>query len=390
MILCRECGNSAPSKDGFCSSCGALLDWSGERVETAVLPTVSANPTGGEVWSPGPAEAGGGAGTGAGAAAQTVAHGQAVQPVAHGPVIPPDPTARQTELRPPGRHPTAEARRADPVPIASEPEYSGPYCQACGVRNPEGRQFCRSCGAPLSPTGQAPGPRRGWWRRLLDRILRRRPQYSAGERPSGFRDHSEGAGANPHGRRLKLPRHIKLGKLAPVVLVLGLVGIGLGPARSWVTTEVSSLLGRAKAKVDQHYANVTPTGAAANAEKGHPAGLAIDGVNTTYWASAQHTDGVGDVITITFAGPVDIDQIGLLSGADPANFRLSARPHDLVVAAPGSPDATLSFDDTADFQSRALTLRHVSSVTITVKDAYPGQKQHDLAVRDLEFFVKSS
>jgi hypothetical protein len=49
----------------------------------------------------------------------------------------------------------------------------------------------------------------------------------------------------------------------------------------------------------------------------------------------------------------------------------------------------VSFDDSADFQNRALTLRHVTSVTITVKDSYPGQKQHDLAIRDLEFFVKS-
>jgi hypothetical protein len=233
---------------------------------------------------------------------------------------------------------------------------------------------------------------RGWWRRLLDRLLRRRRELAAGERPSGFRDHSSASGGvagAPHKRRFRLPRHIKLGRLAPLVMVAGLVGIGLGPARIWVTTEVGNLMGRAKATVDQHYANVTPVGATANAEKNHAAGLAIDGVNTTYWASAQHTDGVGDSITVTFAAPVNIDQIGILSGADPANFRVSARPHDLTVSAAGVPDVALSFDDSADFQNRVLTLRHVTSVTITVKDSYPGQKQHDLAIRDLEFFVKS-
>jgi hypothetical protein len=241
-------------------------------------------------------------------------------------------------------------------------------------------------------SGTGPEVRRGWWRRLFDRLLRRRRGLAAGERPSGFRDHANAAGgaAAPRKRGLHLPRHIKLGKLAPLVMLIGLVGIGLGPARTWITSEVSSLLGKAKAKVEQHYTNVTPVGATANAEKNHAAGLAIDGVNTTYWASAQHTDGVGDAITVTFAAPVDIDQIGILSGADPADFRVSARPHDVTVSAAGVPDTTLTFDDSADFQSRPLTLRHVSSVTITVTVAYPGQKQHDLAIRDLEFFVKST
>ena len=395
MILCRECGNSAPSKDGFCSACGALLDWSGEKVETRVLPVVPAVPS-----------------TATAAADVTKQHGAAAQ---HNITTQPD-IARQSDVttRPgttpppadaersygsaersygsygsPGWTPTAEARRADPVPVASEPEYTGPYCQECGVRNPQDRQFCRSCGALLQSGAAGPAPRRGWWRRLFDR-LRGRREFAAGERPSGFRDHAAGAGGAPHKPKLRLPRYIKPGKLAPLLVIAGLVGIGLGPARSWVTTEVSSLLGKAKSRVSQHYANVTPVGAKADAEPGHAAGLAIDGVNTTYWASSQHHDGTGDTITVTFASPVDIDQIGILSGADPADFRASARPHDLTVAATGAPDATLGFEDSADFQNRPITLRHVTTVTITVKDAYPGQKKHDLAVRDLEFFVKSS
>jgi ribosomal protein L40E len=335
MILCRECGNSAPSSDGFCSSCGALLDWSGEQMETRVLPAVS-------VAAPEPA----------------------------------------------GWTPAAEARRADPVPIAPQPQYTGPYCQACGARNPEGRQFCRACGTELRLTSAALAARRRWWRRLFDR-LRGRRDFAAGQRPSGFRDHTDGDGGAPRKRR-RLPRQFKLGKLAPIAIVLGLAGIGLGPARTWITAEVSGLFGKAKTTVNQHYANVTPVGAKGAAEKNHGAGLAIDGLNTTYWASAQHTDGAGDTITVTFAAPVDLDQIGILSGADAADFRASARPHDLTVSAAGVPDTALAFDDSADFQSRALTLRHVTVITITVRDSYPGQKKHDLAIRDLEFFVKAS
>jgi hypothetical protein len=389
MILCRECGNSAPSSDGFCSSCGALLDWSGERVETRVLPAVQ--PTA-QVWTPAAVDPSPSPTTTKPGTGPNVNTNRLIPPpvLPQQPAGPPGPAVTAPE--PTGWIPTPEARRADPVPVSAEPAYTGPYCQACGVRNPEGRQFCRSCGTLLQLTALASADRRGWWRRLIDRLLRRRRDLAAGQRPAGFRDHSNSSGGSadgPHRRGLRRPRHIKLGKLAPILVVAGLAGIGLGPARIWVTNEVNSLMGRAKATVTQHYANVTPVGATADAEKDHAAGLAIDGVNTTYWASTQHTDGVGDSITVTFAGPVNLDQLGLLSGADPANFRASARPHDLTVSAAGVPDVNVSFDDTADFQNRALTLRHVTSVTITVKDSYPGQKQHDLAIRDLEFFVKS-
>ncbi|HEY3631192.1 MAG TPA: hypothetical protein VGL21_09860, partial [Jatrophihabitantaceae bacterium] len=44
MIVCQECGNSAPSTDGFCSSCGVLLEWSGQPVETPPPPPPLAGP----------------------------------------------------------------------------------------------------------------------------------------------------------------------------------------------------------------------------------------------------------------------------------------------------------------------------------------------------------
>ncbi|HXR71560.1 NADase-type glycan-binding domain-containing protein [Actinocrinis sp.] len=380
MILCRECGNSAPSRDGFCSSCGALLDWSGERVETQVLPTVQGAPTG-QTVPPIPATATAGvsqvepqAGVFQGGIAQG---GTGQGGIGQGAVAP-------------GWTPAVEARRADPVPVQSEPEYNGPFCQACGVRNPQDRRFCRSCGAMLQLPTLAAQARRGWWRRLIDRLTGRRREFAAGERPTGFRDHHGASSGQPGKRRVRLPRHLKLGRLAPILVIAGLAGIGLGPARTWVTNEVNTLLGKAKARVNQHYVNVTPVGASAVSQKDHGAALAIDGLNNTYWATSKHPDGTGEAVTITFSAPVDIDQIGILSGADAQNFRAFARPHELVVTAAGASPETLTFDDSADFQSRGATLRKVTTVTITVKDAYAGQKQHDLAIRDLEFFVKSS
>ena len=370
MILCRECGNSAPSADGFCSSCGALLDWAGERVEprqsplTAPLVPPPVTPT-----------------------AQRQAVSFNAQPVAQQSSI----TPPAEQIDPAGRIPTPEGRRTDPVPLASEPEFTGPYCAACGTRNPEGRQFCRACGSLLRLDAQATERRRRWWQRLF----RRRSGYVAGERPGGFREHPDRHhhGGSPGHLKRRRRLHLKLGKAAPIFIVLGFVGIGLGTGRAWVTDHVFHLFNKAKATLSVHYSNVIPVGVTADAEKDHAAGLAIDGLSNTYWASSQHPDGVGDTITVTFATPTDIDQIGLLSGADPADFRASARPHDMTVtvAGPGSSGSdTLTFDDTADFQNKSVFLHHVTSVTFTVKDSYPGQKKHDLAVREIQFFVLST
>lgn len=400
MILCRECGNSAPSSDGFCSSCGALLDWAGERVENRsgaasapLTPPPITPPTQRPTVSFTASEQ-------APATQGSMTQG----PMGQGPMTqgsmgqgPATPWVAQPGagpyVEPGGRLPMPEARRSEPVPVASEPEYTGPYCASCGTRNPGDRQFCRACGSLLRLDSVSAAKRRRWWQRLF----RRRTGYEAGERPGGFLDHSNqspGAQAAPPRKRRRLPRAIKLGKAAPVFVVLGLVGIGLGPARAWVTDHVFTLFGKAKSTLNQHYSNITPVGATGSGEKDHGAGLAVDGLSNTYWACSDHADGVGDTITVTFATPVDIDQIGLLSGADPSSFRASARPHDLTVSgggtgASGGP-ATLTFDDTADFQNRAITLRHVTSVTFTVKDSYPGQQKHDLAVREIQFFVRSS
>ena len=379
MILCRECGNSAPSSDGFCSSCGALLDWAGEKVENrtgAVATPLLPPPVTPRTERP------------------TVSFTGSGQSSAWTPDAAP---ATNPYVESGGRLPAPEPRRSEPVPIASEPEFTGPYCASCGTRNPEDRRFCRACGSLLRPEAAEAAKRRRWWQRLL----RRRTGYEAGERPGGFRDHSRQAGhaeAAPPKKRRRLPRAIKLGKAAPLFVVLGLAGIGLGPARAWVTDHVFTLFGKAKSTIDQHYVNVTPVGATGSGEKDHGAPLAVDGLSNTYWACSDHTDGVGDTITVTFATPVDIDQIGLLSGADPNSFRASARPHDFTITGTGtgpgtgaaSAPQTLTFDDTADFQNRSITLRNVTSVTFTVKDSYPGQQKHDLAVREIQFFVRSS
>ena len=388
MIVCSECGNAAVSGDAFCASCGVLLEWSGQPVEAA-----------------------------AGAV-----------------------DGRQ----PPARKPVAERDRPGPVPVMTGQVYAGPYCSACGVRNPEGRTFCRSCGESLRPGAAAQGPAPGWWRRMLDRLRGRRP-YAAGDRPRGFLSHDAvpgqpaaaataaggrrlgapgpgsqlGApthgsqlGAPAHGPRLGAPaagprglgamadtarqriRHPQtpvrraLSRYAPLLMVAGLLGVGLGPARVWITTHVFGLAHRAQAQLSQRYANVVPVGASASSSApGHPARFAIDGVQQTYWLSGGAT-GAGATFTVRFASPQKIDRVGVLSGEPGGDYRTQARPQTIEFIVGGRPPLRLSFDDTLSFQNRSVSLRGVTAITVVISHVYPGQRGQAVALRELEFFTQ--
>lgn len=321
MIVCRNCGNSAASKDGFCLSCGALLEWSGEEVPGGVA----------------------------------------------------------------ARPPTVEGARPRPVPMVTEPVYTGLFCSRCGVRNPEGRVFCRTCGQPLQPAPMAAPPRVGWWRRLWRR-LRGRKDFAAGDRPGNFRRHD--AVPRPARKRgFRMPR-LALSRFAPLLIVAGLLGIGFGPARVWITTHVFGLEQTAQAKLSEHYVSVVPVGAvASSAAVGHAATLAVDGVSDTYWASAGN--GTGATLTVRFGSAVHIDRIGVLSGEPGAAFRTDARPRTLEISTPGGHPVDLSFDDSASFQNQSADFSGVTELTVVVKDVYPGQQSQAVALSEIQFFDKT-
>ncbi len=333
MIVCKECGNAAPSTDGFCSSCGSLLEWSGQHVE-AVLS----------------------------GAAMPTEHSAAAEHIAV------------------GIRPDDEAVRPAPTPIPVDPRLGGLFCSQCGTRNAEGRTFCRYCGEPLDLTVSAPRRLR-WWQRLFARHPRRGP--AAGDRPTGFR----GRDAKTTRRRgLHLPR-LPLSKLAPVLVVLGVAGIGVGPGRQWVTQRFDTVFGKAKQHVTATYVPVVPVSAtASSAASAHKSKLVVDGVKDTWWQSADHPGGIGESVTIRFANPVDIDRIGVLCGEPGGKYRIQARPRTVNVTADGKPGGQISFTDKADFQNSSVTLRQVRSVTLVVTASYPGQKGHAVAIRELQFF----
>lgn len=341
MMVCQECGNATESADGFCASCGALLEWSGQPVQG-----------------------------------------------------PPGPLSRQ---------PGDERRRPQPVQVLEEPAYSGPYCSSCGLRNATGRTFCRSCGERLRGDLVAPAAAPGWWRRLLDRLRGRRPQR-AGERPRGFVSHdavpagASGPSAGQAGRvrdavhrahRLRPPRRLALSRFGPLILVAGLAGVGVGPARGWITTHLFGVEQKVISHFHQRYVDIVPVSASASsAAPGHGAKLAIDGIMQTYWLTAGR-NGHGK-LTIVFGKPENIDRVGLLSGEPGGSYRAQARPQIVKISVAGAAPVSLSFDDSPDFQNRPVSLHGVTSITVTIRRAYAGQRGQAVAIREIEFFNQVS
>ena len=166
------------------------------------------------------------------------------------------------------------------------------------------------------------------------------------------------------------------------------MGIGIGPARLWLTQHAGDLIGKAKKHVTQNLTPVSAVSASASSSaSGHPAALLIDGVSTTAWQSAAHAGGIGESVTITFANPVDIDNIEILDGLDADKYLTQARLRTASVTADGKAAGDISFNDKADLQGASVKLRGVTKVTLVITATYPGQQGQAVAIRELEFRV---
>jgi predicted amidophosphoribosyltransferase len=130
VIVCRQCGQSAREGEDFCESCGAFLEWEGEKVDPA--PTSTPAPGTGTAPAPGPA------------------------PPRHGEPVPepdrwvtpepsPGPDVPGGAMPPPsGPAPSLQTREAGQGTTGSDVT-----CLECGGRNAADRRFCRRCGASL-------------------------------------------------------------------------------------------------------------------------------------------------------------------------------------------------------------------------------------------------
>jgi hypothetical protein len=123
VIVCRQCGQSAREGEDFCESCGAFLEWEGEKVEPAPAPAPESAP------APGPAPP---------------RHGEPVPDPERWVVSEPQPPMPGGPVPPPTGPPSVQTRPAGQGTTGSDVT-----CLECGGRNAADRRFCRRCGASL-------------------------------------------------------------------------------------------------------------------------------------------------------------------------------------------------------------------------------------------------
>jgi hypothetical protein len=178
-IICSKCGRENGPEQTFCTSCGAFLEWTGEKA--AGDPAGGVRPAEPAAASPGappvtnpelvglarsrpprPDQTPAGASPAPSGTSSAAAQPPLVTPVRPGP--------SQRSVPPAPIQPGPAVGAATPA-VAADPTIA---CPACGRPNPVSRNFCHSCGTLLRPRPRQPMARRrrsGSAYRLLSIIL---------------------------------------------------------------------------------------------------------------------------------------------------------------------------------------------------------------------------
>ena len=423
MIVCKRCGNHNPVGDDFCGSCGAFLEWEGERIIEDVVeqPTAEALPPpaglvtrikhavlGDDTALAPPAAVGGAPTPGSPLAAPTLpapsptlaplaaAPSLASALVAKQPVASSEPTPRQ----PSAQAPTAAVARPKPQVKQPPTRTINPgdlVCGTCGEPNSADRNFCRRCGATLA---EVVAVKQRWWKRKPNtKKAAKNAPAQAGERPMAA---GGKAGALSGGK--KGARKVKTGifggfnNVRRVIAILAIVGIGTGLAvpglRSTIMNKGSDIFNSVKRKISPSYLQVSPDNSlstASSADPGHEATMIADGLKNTFWIGAASQ--IEETVTVVFSPPTILAKILITSGNQELkeNFKAEARPKDIFVTAFDTAGATvktlqITLDDKADPQKFDLEGKDVASVSVAVQSCYPVPGLHVCAISELEFF----
>lgn len=396
MIVCGDCGEANDEGRHFCVSCGAFLEWSAApgssqppAADQQAPVSMPGEPGGDTSTAAEPADPAAGTEDPASSATQQLPARPQAEPSDRGteegagPPQPPQPprpaqpdvTARQPSEAEPARRRSRQA--AAPADAVAPGESA---CPACGTGNPPGRLFCRRCGVSLTAPEEAeePAPHVPWWRRLLGRRSAGAQPVAAGERP-----------ARPRGRGRRLAGRVLL--VVVLLAVIGAVVVVAGPWRDAVIGAVEDAWEAAFADV----VAVAPAGAEASsyerATAGHatdrPPGHAIDGFSNTWWAEGAPADGVGEVLTVRFDEPTELDHIGVRSG-NAEGFADHPRPREVRLGFSDGGHRRLRLADDPAFQDFEVDVDATEWVRIEIRSVYPGESDHAAAaISEVEFFA---
>jgi ribosomal protein L40E len=445
VITCTRCGFENDNSAVFCRSCGGYLEWSGQRAEpdppeehepeVAPAPPVEAaavgspglvrrvrermggpsavggeglahGEDGGPSSSRGLAEEANGAaelrvapeftdGSPTTADAETDgAAAEAGAPPSTDAAAPDEaeeallaagdePTGRTPGARPPSAvlpQTVAPRPKVKPVAPADDVREGDLICGQCGAGNVSTRRFCRRCGSFLE---DAVVYHQSRWQRFLQR-RRRRKIHPAGSRP----------GSGGHGR-LRAPGWLTswVTKVLSAAVVLFALAATVGPFHNTIQSHISRWSGDVGRFLHPTYTPVHPITATATSQTlGHGASLAIDGATNTCWQTSSGNNGVGQSLTITFAKPVNIARVGILSGDQDTgqSYLTLARPQLVHLVFNGSPSSSqdITVADQSSFQTFGVSSHHATSMTLTIVSSYQSPVGHNAAIAEVEFYTK--
>lgn len=252
-------------------------------------------------------------------------------------------------------------------------------CGQCGEGNDPTRHFCRRCGHTLDEALAVQLP---WYRRFWNRLFGQRT-YEAGYR------HRRIGPPNVMGGVMRIVR------LAIVALIIvALLAFAFIPSfHNLVVNRVTTAVTAIRKAVHPNYDPIHPTGSSASSSTaGHLPGLAVDGFNNTYWAALP-----GDhlpFLKLTFAGPTDLSEIGITSGASgtaPADQYLAQpRPRAVHLVFSDGSAVDLNLADQAAVQFFPLNAKQVTFVEIHILSMWPtaGASPSSVAITEVEFKTK--
>jgi hypothetical protein len=425
MMVCTQCGFQNETQDAFCGSCGAFLEWAGEKVDADAAPEPARLPAE-EQPAEAPAEAAASApeapaeetapsatvvdlraetesqqgeeeATEKVAAPTARAEGEAAvgaDASTRGSAVvteppsapPPGPVARRPDaVKPMG--PKTRPVPAKPPP-RREVRPGDLICNQCEEGNDPDRRFCRRCGASLieAEAAVAPPPL-PWWKRLF---VRQPKVVAAGERPM-----RRGGSAAQRTLRSRL---YQMRRVAALVAILGL-GIGyLGPWRSTVNTKVRSGFRGIREVVAPRFNEISADSVEGTTSSlpDHPPQHAVDDVIQTYWAENAEGDGTGQRFVVSFDSPVNFGKIGFRLGASskPEDFATQPRPEKVRLHfSDGTSEVAtkdLTLKNTADFQEHDARAKNTVRLEIEILSTNPSlQGGTACSIAEIEFWERA-
>lgn len=290
------------------------------------------------------------------------------------------PTAQRPVAQKPG---AAKTRVAPKPPKAKGREYKpgDKICGQCGEGNDPARKFCRKCGTSLVEAAVAAQP--SWWKRTFSK---KKKTLKAGER------NTRADGTLKDGRPRVFQGLKKTFNVLFAILAILLMIAFIGPWRGSVMGTVRDATSKVKRIFVAEYEPLHADGIEATSSlPDHPAAMAIDGATNFAWQENAQGDGEGQKLVLTFNQQVNVDQIGIRSGAsnEQEEFLAQPRPRELHIVFSNGAQTDIRLKDTPDFQTFKVKAHDIVRMEITVTSVNTSFKGgHDMGIAEVELFTR--